>query len=183
MRSTNPSFQSRAKLDLKGCDRFAAGVGYVFEQESVLVSRYGVGDVGYGNVRFPTGALTGASAQAFFLHAATTNDGLGGGYSGVDDDMVFINLRSPTGAPYSQLDDTAYLTALKGAAASYKTVTVTFAEEGKSDAHLVANSWSGKKEGEDYLTAFTAEPSVVSTLKSLRMRFETEAKAAAAALP
>ena len=79
--NTNASLQTQAEVDAETADRFAAAAGYVFRQWSVLVSDFGAedGGTGYGVVSFEDGTLDAGMAHAFFEHAASIADGLGGG--------------------------------------------------------------------------------------------------------
>lgn len=171
---TNPSFQSTLQgSDDSPCDRFAAAAGFVFEQESVLVWRFAVGDVGYGQVGFPDGTLDDKVAQEFFVHAASVNDALRGGYSAVADTMVFINLRDATGKPYSMTDDATLFASLQQAVGSYPAGTAKWIGGGVTNAHLVANTWRTNADGADYLSKLSDVPQVVENLKTLRAEFET----------
>ncbi|MEM9490706.1 MAG: hypothetical protein AAGC55_16280, partial [Myxococcota bacterium] len=120
---TNPSMQTRLlftgdRAAADGhADRLAAALGYVMYQWSVLIADFAADDgaTGYATVQF-SDALTPELAQQFFAHAATVDDGLGGGYTAFDNDMIFLNLRDSSGAPFSGLDDESFITALEQAA-------------------------------------------------------------------
>jgi hypothetical protein len=147
---TNPSLQTQIALRAQDGERLAAALGYVLRQESVLVSDLKAAD---GNafqvaIRFPRGKLTPDAAQDFFRRAAEIERGLGGGYSALHGEMIFINLRGADGRPYSGLGDPAFLAGLTAAAHVYPGVSV--ARSGRAAARLVENDWKAAPNGEDY---------------------------------
>jgi hypothetical protein len=170
---TNASLQSRVTIDERRADRLAAALGYVFRQSSVLVSDLHDrrGGTGYGVVRFAGGPLTAGKAHAFFEHAAQQTKGLGGGYTAFGSEMIFLNVRDDAGKPYSELEDRAFVAALKRAANSFKEGQARLAHAGHARARFVGNAWREKPNGEDYLAKLGghADP-VVPHLDRLKER-------------
>lgn len=149
---TNPGLQTALPATAAEARGLAAALGYVLRQESVLVADLtdAAGDsfqvtVGFG--RAPDADL----ARRFFAHAAQTDRGLAGGYSVVDSDMVFINLRGADGKPLGGLDDAAFLGGLRRAAAGFPGAKV--AASGKCRAYLVENDWARFTTGEEFAAA------------------------------
>jgi hypothetical protein len=170
---TNASLQSKATLGDAAADRFAASLGYVFRQSSVLVSDLGdpAGDTGYVTVTMPKGTMNAGLAQSFFLHAASVDSGLGGGYTAFGDDMIFLNVRDGKGQPYSKLDDEAFESAMRRAAEGFAPAKAVVGTVGKARARFIANSWKAKPSGEDYAALLGGPGSaLVKRLDRLRER-------------
>ncbi|WP_246650096.1 hypothetical protein [Rhizobium laguerreae] len=68
-------------------------------QYRVLTSRLDdtTGKTGLVIVRFPQGSLSATVAQRFFEAADATKNGLGGGYSVVGDEQIFLNATNSEG--------------------------------------------------------------------------------------
>lgn len=169
---TNPALVSRVAAADTRADRIAAALGYVFRQSGVLVFNLSdpAGGTDYVIVRFPPGALNNTLAHRFFRHAADSAKGLGGGYSVLGDDMVFLNLRDG-GTPYSGLDAGAFAVALRRAVAGFRELPVTVAAVGTAEAHLMSNDWDRASEGETYLCQLGGtESALAMVLSGLRDR-------------
>lgn len=150
---TNASLQSSFEADDATADRFAAAVGYVFRQWSVLVTDFtpeGEGNTGYAVVTFADHPPTGEEAQEFFVHAASVNEGLGGGYTAFGHDLFFLNVTDENGNPYSGVDDETFIADLARAAESYAGQDATVSRSGRADARFIGNDWEASPNGEDY---------------------------------
>jgi hypothetical protein len=172
-RRTNPSLQAYLAITDERARMAAAALGWVFRQESVLVAdlRDQVeGRTGYVVVDLGPDKLLPERAHAFFLHAANTVEGLGGGYTAFDDDMLFLNMRDDTGEPYSQLDDEAFSLALQRSAKSFDSYAA-LGTEGVADARFVGNNWSEAADGEQYAMHLTGAD--LAALTALRDRHST----------
>jgi hypothetical protein len=169
---TNASLQSAMEVDNKMADRFAASLGYVFRQWSVLVTDFapeGAGNTAYGVVTFDH--LVGAAdAAAFFRHAASVNPALGEGFTAFDEEMFFLNVTDAQGKPYSGVSDETFLADLSRAAASFKDAKVDVTGSGRADARFVENDWKASPEGNDYAKVLGMD--LVSGLEPLRARFD-----------
>lgn len=150
---TNASLQSAAEVSSDEAERFAAGLGYVFRQYSVLVSGLDddEGNTGYVVVTFPENTLDAEVAQAFFEKAASVEKGLGGGYTAFGDDQIFLNVADAAGKPYSGLDDAAFLAGLTRAASEFGPPQPTIAGTGTASARFVGNEWDKQAKGEAYV--------------------------------
>ena len=150
---TNASLQTMADLDDAAADRFAASLGYVFRQYSVLVSRLDdpAGKTDFVTVSFPRDKLDSAVSQAFFEKAASVDKGLGGGYTAFGDDMFFLNVADGEGKPYSGLDHAAFLAGLEKAAAAFEPIKPTVSNKGKAVARFIENDWKTQPAGEAYV--------------------------------
>lgn len=171
---TNASLQSSFEVDDKTADLFAAALGYVFRQWSVLVTDFapaGDGNTAYGVVTFDH-AVTGPEADAFFKHAASVNKALGQGYTAFDDEMFFLNIADSQGKPYSGVDDKAFLADLGKAAESFAAQKVKMTGSGRADARFIENDWKGSPEGEDYAKRLGEE--LTGKLKLLRAAHDAE---------
>jgi hypothetical protein len=147
---TNPSLQTQLSAKPEAGERLAAALGYVLRQESVLVSdlRAADGDTYQVTIRFQPGKLTPTAAHAFFRRAAEIERGLGGGYSALGNDLIFINLRGGDGRPFSGLDDPAFLGGLTTTANLFPAAKIY--RSGRARARLVENDWKAAPNGEDY---------------------------------
>lgn len=157
---TNPSLQTALPAAEARARRLAAALGYVLRQQSVLVSD--LSDAGGGSLCATVGFReppSPAAAHAFFLHAARTDKGLGGGYSAAGGRMLFINLRGADGKPFGGLDDAGFAAALKRAAATFP--GAAFAGEAGCRAYLVENDWAKAANGEDYAAAIGPDASAL----------------------
>lgn len=169
---TNASLQSAMEVDNRTADRFAASLGYVFRQWSVLITDFapeGAGDTAYGVVTFehPIGA---AEAAAFFRHAAGVNPALGEGFTAFDEEMFFLNVTDAQGKPYSGVGDETFLADLGKAAASFEDAKVQVTGSGRADARFVGNDWKASPNGEGYAKVLGMD--LVSRLDPLRARFD-----------
>ncbi len=179
--NTNASLQSSVTLDDAAADRLAAALGFAFRQWSVLVTDFepqGDGDTGYGIVAFEE-TLTGEAAHAFFLHAASVNEGLGGGYTAFDDEMIFLNVTDSRGDPYSGLPDEDFEAALREAAESYQAAPAQVTQTGRADARFIENDWEAHPNGEGY--AETLGGPATATLAAIRATHEAALREAAPA--
>lgn len=168
---TSVSIQSHVHLDDAETDRVAAALGWVFRQESVLVADLdgaAQGRTRYVIADFTDDRVTPALADAFFQHAATIDRGLGEGYTAFGDDLLFLNVRGPDGAPYSNLDDAAFDGAMSRAAESFAGARVKTDARGRADARFVENDWKAAPEGEGYAQVLGA--AVVASLAPLQAR-------------
>lgn len=150
--NTNASLQTEATVDGATADRIAAAAGWVFRQWSVLVTDFGNtdGGTGYAVVTFADGTLDADLAQAFFEHAASVAEGLGGGYTAFGDAMYFLNVRGPDG-PYSGIEDADFIDLLDEAAGSFAEADPAVTESGEAEARFVGNDWEAASDGGDYL--------------------------------
>lgn len=150
---TNASLQTEAEVTGDEADRFAAGLGYVFRQYSVLVS--GLDDdnakTGYVVVTFPDNTLDAKVAQAFFEKAASVDKGLGGGYTAFGDDQIFLNVVGDDGKPYSGLDNTAFLAGLTKAVQEFGPPKPSISGSGTATARFIGNEWDKQPKGEAYV--------------------------------
>ncbi|MGF1626649.1 MAG: hypothetical protein ACFCVH_17340 [Alphaproteobacteria bacterium] len=183
---TNASLQSSFEADAATADRFAAAVGYVFRQWSVLVTDFtpaGEGDTGYAVVTFADHPPSGDEAQAFFEHAASVNEGLGGGYTAFGHDLYFLNVTDGEGNPYSGLDDETFVADLTRAAESYTGQEAVVSRSGRADARFVGNDWEASPDGEDYAGTCPSpsclDAEMLSALGALREAHEANLRAAA----
>jgi len=151
---TNASLQTMVDLDDEAADRFAAALGYVFRQESVLVSRLDdpAGTTDFVTVSFPRDKLDSTVAQAFFEKAASIEEGLGGGYTAFGDNQIFLNVTDGDGTPYSGLDHEAFLAGLLRAAAEFQPIAPKVTNNGKAVARFVGNDWKAEPAGSSYAT-------------------------------
>lgn len=172
---TNPSLQTKIAIDDRGATRLAAALGFVFGQDSVLVSDLDdpQGGAFYAVVGFPPGKLTPDLAQLFFRRAAETDAALGEGYTAFGDEMIFINLRDAAGVPYGRADDPAFAAALERAAAAFTPVAARLVRTGRASARFIANDWSEHRLGEAY--AARLDGVTVLRLVGLRIRFSGQA--------
>lgn len=169
---TNASLQSAMEVDNKTADRFAASLGYVFRQWSVLITDFapeGAGDTAYGVVTFdhPVGA---AEAASFFRHAASINPALGEGFTAFDEEMFFLNVTDAQGRPYSGVADEVFLADLARAARTFSEAKVEVTGTGRADARFAENDWKASPNGEDYAKVLGMD--LVNRLEPLRARFD-----------
>nr|WP_286198631.1 hypothetical protein [Mesorhizobium sp. BR1-1-16] len=167
---TNASLQTEAEISGDEADRFAAGLGYVFRQYSVLVS--GLDDenatTGYVVVTFPDNTLDDKVAQAFFEKAASVDKGLGGGYTAFGDDQIFLNVVGDDGKPYSGLDNAAFLAGLTKAASEFGPPKPTISGSGTATARFIGNEWDKQPKGEAYIAKLGgADSDVVKALDAV----------------
>lgn len=164
---TNASLQTEAELEEDQASRFAAALGYVFHQYSVLVSELDDGDgkTGYVTVEFPEDTLDAKVAQAFFEKAASVDKGLGGGYTAFGDEQIFLNVVDGNGKPYSGLDNAAFLAGLTKAVDEFGPPKPKIAESGNATARFVGNSWDKQPKGEAYAAVLGAD--VVKALDAI----------------
>ncbi|OLP60125.1 hypothetical protein BJF93_10275 [Xaviernesmea oryzae] len=170
MLKTNASLQSESEIDDASADRLAAALGYVFRQDSVLVSRFDdpKGKTFYVTVSFPKDTLDAKTAQSFFEKADATKKGLGGGYTAFADDQIFLNVTDEAGKPYSGLDDKAFLEGLTQTAATFAPNKPEISQSGQVNARFVGNDWEKSAKGEDYVKALGgADAPVVKALDAI----------------
>jgi hypothetical protein len=150
---TNASLQTQVDLEDSQAERFAAALGYVFRQYSILVSSLddGEGKTGYVMVAFPENTLNATVAQTFFEKAASVDKGLGGGYTAFGDNQIFLNVVDGEGKPYSGLDNEAFLAGLTKAAAEFGPPKPKIADSGTATARFIGNEWDKQPKGEAYL--------------------------------
>lgn len=174
--ATNPALQSafaRTDTERAAIERFAAAQGYVFRQWDVLITDFGSngGNTGYAVVAIAE--LTPARAQAFFVHAAGVDAGLGGGYTAFGDAMLFLNLRdADSDEPYSGLDDAAFVDALDRAAASFAQADAQVVDAGERavEAWFISNDWAAAGAGEELAAMLDAQ--AVQALDDVRGRYD-----------
>ncbi len=150
---------------------FAAAIGYVLRQEGVLVfADEARGDSLAVTLRFASGAPGPALAQRFFRHAASVASGLGGGYSSVGGDLVFINLRDGRGMPYSGLADDRFAAMLQRAVEVFA-IPVRLVGTKRVRTGLIGAAW-GKDGGAGYVEELAAlAPSALAQLDLLGFVF------------
>ncbi len=150
---TNPSLQSRLMASDAEVETFAAALGYVFSQWSVLVTDFSETDGGtaFAVVSFDVEAVDPELGQQFFEHAAQVDGGLGGGYFAFESDVIYLNLRGVDGEPYSGLEDDEFVALVEDAAASFAPYKAELAQSGAAGVIFVENDWSSAPAGEDYL--------------------------------
>mgnify|MGYP003344891710 FL=1 len=114
MARINPAVLLALDGDEAQAQRVAATFGHVFSQSAVLIWR----DASDGSllvaVNLP--AVTPTLADHFFRLAAAMEPGLGGGFTARGNQLLFINLRSGDGKPFSGLDDERFAASLQRAA-------------------------------------------------------------------
>lgn len=157
---------------------FAAAIGYVLRQDSVLVFAADPrGDSLTVRVRLAEACLTPQAAQRFFRHAAAVAAGLGGGYTAFGCEMWFVNLRDGTGAPYSGLDDARFAAALAQAAARFDPPAAV-AGSFRARAALIGSGWPDGN-GRPYVEKLAALPvGALAGLDLLSYRFADRLRAA-----
>jgi len=171
---SDPSLTTRFNDDTDGgatARRFAAAVGYVLRQDAVLVfADEARGDSLAATLRFEDGAPTALLAHRFFRHAASVAAGLGGGYSTVGEQLVFINLRDASGTPVSGLDDEDFAAALNEAASTFAN-SVRLAGTKRVRTELVGAAW-GHSAGSEYVAMLaTLPPAALAQLDLLGFVF------------
>ncbi len=171
---TDPSFVTRFPPgEDEAALKFAAALGYVLRQDSMLV--FAVDERGGDSltVRVRVGAqcLDAKSAHRFFLRAAQINKGLGGGFTAFGCEMLFINLRDDKGQPYSGLDDAAFATALARATQGFAP-PAAIAGSFRARTALIGEGWPGNRGGALYIEKLAALPVYsIAPLDLLSYRF------------
>jgi hypothetical protein len=131
---TSPSVVLHVDGDVATADRATAGFGFAFDQAEVLVwNEAASGDTLAVSIAFPS--LTPTLADFFFRNAMAVNLGLAGGYTVLDNRLIFINLRGADGQPFSKLDDQQFAAALHQAAKAFGNIAVVTTEQ--VNAHLI----------------------------------------------
>ncbi|WP_245294726.1 hypothetical protein [Rhizobium rhizosphaerae] len=182
MLKTNASLQSESEIDDPLADRLAAALGYVFRQDSVLVSRFDdpKGKTFYVTVSFPKDTLDAKTAQSFFEKADATAKGLGGGYTAFGDDQIFLNVTDDAGKPYSGLTDKAFLEGLTKTAEAFAPNKPAISQSGQVNARFVGNDWEKSAKGEDYVKALGgAGAAAVTALDAIEADYAKEVETAA----
>lgn len=174
MLKTDPSFVTRfPPTEEEAALRFAAALGYVLRQDSMLVFAVdqAAGQSRTVRVRFAGECLTPRTAQLFFEQAARTEKGLGGGYTAFGCEMLFINLRDDKGKPYSGLDDNAFVAALERATQGFAP-PATIAGSFRTRTVLIGEGWPGNKSGALYIDKLGSLPvEAIAPLDLLSYRF------------
>jgi uncharacterized protein (UPF0297 family) len=174
MLKTDPSFVTRfPPAEEEAALRFAAALGYVLRQDSMLVFAVDAtaGQSRTVRVRFAGECLTPQTAQLFFEQAARTNKGLGGGYTAFGCEMLFINLRDDKNAPYSGLNDTQFAAVLERAAIGFAPPASVIGEF-RTRTVLIGSDWPGNNAGKLYIDRLTALPvEAVAPLDLMSYRF------------
>jgi hypothetical protein len=153
--------------------RFAAALGYVLRQDSMLVFAVdqAAGQSHTVRVRFAGECLTPQNAQRFFEQATRTSKGLGGGYTASGCEMLFINLRDERGKPYSGLEDGAFAAALDRATQGF-TPPATIAGSFRARTALIGDGWPGNRSGALYIDKLGSLPmEAIAPLDLLSYRF------------
>jgi hypothetical protein len=150
---TNPSLQSRVEAASADIELLAAAIGYTFSQWSVLVTDFSEtdGETRYGVVALDVDVVDPKLGQDFFTHAASVAGGLGGGYFAFDNELIFLNIRGSDGAPYSGLDDDAFVAKLRDAARTFAPMSAELVQSGNAAVIFVENDWATAPVGEDYV--------------------------------
>lgn len=173
MLKTDPSFvTSFPPGEDEAALRFAAALGYVLRQDSMLVFAVDEprGDSLTMRVAFEQ-CVTPELAQRFFLRAAAIDKGLGGGFTAFGCEMLFINLRDDKGQPYSGLDDAAFTAAL-GRASSGFSPPARIAGTFRTRTVLIGEGWPGNKGGALYIERLGSLPvETIAPLDLLSYRF------------
>jgi hypothetical protein len=170
---TDPSFVTRFAPEQEAhALLFAAAIGYVLRQDSVLIFAIDQrGDSLTVRVRLTETCLTPQTAQRFFERAAAVAQGLGGGYTAFGCEMLFINLRDGKGAPYSGMDDVRFATALQRATAGFSPTAVV-AGEFRTRTVLFGSDWPGNGAGRLYVDRMRDVPlDAIVALDLLAFRF------------
>jgi hypothetical protein len=178
---TDPSFVTRFAPEHGGhALLFAAAIGYVLRQDSVLIFAIDQrGDSLTVRVRLDETCLTPQTAQRFFERAAAVAQGLGGGYTAFGCEMLFINLRDGKGAPYSGMDDVRFAEALTQAAAGF-VPRAEIAGSFRARTVLIGSDWPGSGGGRRYIEQLAALPlDAVAPLDLLSFRFADRLREAA----
>lgn len=180
------SLQTRVVADDAQADRIAAALGYVLRQYAVLVvdphpaPARGVRlvRVGLDGARFD-----GRLAHAFFVHAGQVASGLSAGYTAVDGELWFINVRAADGRPDSGIADAPYSVALRLAAASFADAPARVVGTGRIEARLVADDWAAAPEARQYRARLgSLAPDAWAALDAARAEHSRIVRAAEAAL-
>jgi hypothetical protein len=171
---TDPSFVTRfPPMEEEAALRFAAALGYVLRQDSMLVFAVDQsnGQSSTVRMRFAGNCLTPQTAQRFFEQAARASKGLGGGYTAFGCEMLFINLRDDEGKPYSGLDDAAFAAALERATRGFAP-PATVAGSFRARTVLIGEGWPGSKGGALYIQRLGSLPvEAIAPLDLLSYRF------------
>lgn len=147
------SLRTHLPADDDQADRAAAALGYVLRQYAVLVldpEPAPAKGVPLVRVGLSKGRFGPALAHAFFAHAGTVADGLATGYTAVDEELWFINVRAADGSPVSGLTDAAFEAALRKAAAGFTEATVRIVGTRMIEARLVSDDWAAPPEAARY---------------------------------
>lgn len=169
--TTNPSLQTRLMASDAEVETFAAALGLVLSQWSVLVTDFAADDggTGFAVVSFDADRVDPALGQQFFEHAASVDQGLGGGYFAFGAEVIFLNLRGVDGEPYSGLTDDEFVGFLSDAAASFAPYRAEVQQSGEVAAIFVENDWAAAGDGETFLDILDAlGDEVVADLQDLR---------------
>ncbi|MDC3957333.1 hypothetical protein [Polyangium jinanense] len=173
---TNPSIQTRLPEAWPDATRAAAAIGVVMLQWSVLLADFTPKEGGatrFGVVTFPDGRLDEALAADFFTHAANVDAGLGGGFFAFGDAMYFLNIGDSQGAPFSGLDDDAFVAKLGEAAGSFAAVPAELTQSGQCDARFVDNDWNALPEGDSYWEALGIDEAGKAELAALQDEYRS----------
>ncbi|WP_281329621.1 hypothetical protein [Polyangium sp. 6x1] len=173
---TNPSIQTRLPEAWADATRAAAAIGVVMLQWSVLLTDFtpeAGGETRFGVVTFPEGKLDEALAADFFAHAAKVDPGLGGGFFAFADSMYFLNIGDSQGAPFSGLDDDAFVAKLGEAAESFAPVPAEITQSGLCDARFVDNDWNALPDGDSYWEALGVDEAGKAELLALQDEYRT----------
>ncbi len=162
--AVNPAIQSDFPAAKSGARRLAAGLGFVFEQWSVLMSDLSPekGETNYVSVTVTRGALTPARAELYFAHARWELSSNKLGFGSFGNRMIFLNIGTGIG-------DAEFLAGLKRAAAAQPALPLQVSGPHPARAVFVENDWPKAKDGEDYRRVFDAgAPKAVEALRQLR---------------
>jgi hypothetical protein len=151
--TTNPSLQTRLMASDAEVETFAAALGLVLSQWSVLVTDFAAvdGGTGFAVVSFDAERVDPALGQQFFEYAASVDQGLGGGYFAFGAEVIYLNLRGVDDEPYSGLTDDEFVALLADAAASFAPYRAEVQQSGEVAAIFVENDWAAAANGETYL--------------------------------
>lgn len=179
LRRTDPSLVTSFAPGARAAAlRFAAAMGYALRQDSVLVfAAEPQGGALAVTVAFAS-PLTPDLARRFFRHAGHVAPGLGGGFTAIGGDMLFINLRDGAGRPFARLDDAAFAAALQRASAAF-VPEARIAGNARVAAALVGDGWA-EGSGEAYVRLLDGLPlAALQALDLLGLRFADMLRAAA----
>jgi hypothetical protein len=171
---TDPSFVTRFPQGEEAkALQFAAALGYVLRQDSMLVFAIDEqgGDSLTVRVAIDGECLSPQIAHRFFVQAARVEKGLGGGFTAFGCEMLFINLRDGRGVPFSGLNDDAFAAALVKAAAQF-IPSSSIAGSFRTRTVLIGEGWPGSKGGALYTERLASLPvEAIAPLDLLSYRF------------
>jgi len=162
----NPSIQCHLAISDEHAQIVGAALGWVFRQKSVLVADLRdriEGRNGYVIVDLGPGTLHPDRADAFYAHAVRVEPRIRGGFTAMNDDMLFINMTSDV----DRMTDAEFESALGRAAASFESFAQVL-ETGIADARFISDNWADHPDGQGYEVKLAATDRVA--LRDARAR-------------